>query len=289
MKKLLFSGVAFTALAMAPALAADLPRKAPAYQPPPPPVVGWAGWYIGLNAGGIWSHGDITNNVVSSFCNTDLVGCDPDQFAVAAEGAVPLNFDNNGSGFIGGGQIGYNFQTGPIVFGIEADIQWTSLDDEHSRFGSVVPVGFPNNTVDITGTARQQIDWLGTVRGRLGWTPTPPMLLYVTGGLAYGHVETDVAFSGHVTGPCFCGPEPFTSVSFSDTRVGWTVGGGVEWMFAPRWSFKAEYLYYDLGSETLSNQLTQVSGDLVPFFGVGIASDVEYKGSIARAGVNFHF
>ena len=99
-------------------------------------------------------------------------------------------------------------------------------------------------------------NFLGTLRGRLGWTPSAPWLLYVTGGLAYGHTETEVALSTHISGLCGGGalgcPDASGFASKDDWRAGWTVGGGVEWMFAPRWSFKAEYLYYDLGHVNLN-------------------------------------
>jgi outer membrane immunogenic protein len=70
--------------------------------------------------------------------------------------------------------------------------------------------------------------------------------------------------------------------------AGWTLGGGFEWMFAPRWSLKGEYLYYDLGSVTVNNTVTAFTG-AIPFYGVGIASEAHYNGSIARGGVNYHF
>jgi outer membrane immunogenic protein len=81
-----------------------------------------------------------------------------------------------------------------------------------------------------------------------------------------------------------------TSISTSDTRAGCTIGGGLEWMFAPRWSLKGEYLYYDLGSVSLNPTLTLSQPPGGPVYEVlGIHSEAKYKGSIARAGVNFHF
>ncbi len=281
------SALAFTQIASA----ADLPTKAPAYMPPPPPVYTWTGFYLGLNAGWGWGNNDgVSNTVLSSFCNTTLGGCAPNNFSNAAVAAVPATLDTNPNGFIGGGQVGYNLQSGPFVYGVEADFQGADIRGDATATGTVAPVGFVGlNTVSVTGSASQKIDFLGTLRGRLGWTPTPPALLYITGGLAYGHTKTNVAFSEHVSGACFCGPDPFTSVENDEWRAGWTVGGGVEWMFTPNWTVKAEYLYYDLGSVTLNSSLTQLNGGAVPFFGVGIASEATYRGSIARAGINYKF
>jgi outer membrane immunogenic protein len=86
-----------------------------------------------------------------------------------------------------------------------------------------------------------------------------------------------------------CNPGPTVSASRTDTRVGWTAGGGWEWMFAPRWSFKAEYLYYDLGHRTLNTAIAQTLVPALPFFGGTIQSTVWYDGFIARGGLNFHF
>ncbi len=272
------------------AIAADLPVRAPPPMVPYAPPLVWDGFYIGLNAGWGWGDtGGVSNTVVSTFCNTALVGCAPNQASNAAAAAVPANLDINPNGFIGGGQIGYNFQAGALVYGIEADFQGADIHGDATATGSVVPTGSPGNTISVTGSASQKIDFLGTLRGRLGWTPTPPALLYVTGGLAYGHQESNFAFSEHVSGACFCGPDAFTSVEVDSWRTGWTVGGGVEWMFTPNWTVKAEYLYYDLGTVKVGQGLLQTNGGGVPFFGVGIESDANLRGSIARAGVNYKF
>ncbi len=282
------SVLAFTQVASA----ADLPRKAPAYVPPaPPPVVySWTGFYLGLNAGWGWGNNNgVDNTVVSTFCNPIVNGCGGNSFSNAAAAAVPGTLDLNPNGFIGGGQIGYNFQAGTFVYGVEADFQGADIHGDATATGTAVPIGFPANTVSITSSASQKIDFLGTLRGRLGWTPTPPALLYVTGGLAYGHQKSNFAFSDHVSGPCFCGPDGFTAIEVDSWRTGWTVGGGVEWMFTPNWTVKAEYLYYDLGTVKVGQGPLQTNGAGVPFFGVGIESDANLRGSIARAGINYKF
>ncbi len=277
------SALAFTQIASA----ADLPVKAPpAFMPPP---LTWTGFYIGLNAGWGWgNNGGIDNSIVSTFCNTALTGCAPNQWSNALAGAVPGSFDPNLNGFIGGGQFGYNWQTGQVVWGIEADFQGADIKGDATTSNAVSIITVPITTATVVGTGSQKLNFLGTLRGRVGWLATPAALLYVTGGLAYGHTETSVSFTSHFTN-CFCGPDPVTSASADEWRAGWTVGGGVEWMFAPNWTIKGEYLYYDLGSQTLNTTLSQNNGAATPFVAVGIASEASYKGNIARVGVNYKF
>jgi outer membrane immunogenic protein len=140
----------------------------------------------------------------------------------------------------------------------------------------------------VVSTRSQKLDFLGTLRGRLGWAPNGPWLVYVTGGLAYGHTETSASFAETSCG----GVNANSAASINAWRAGWTVGGGFEWMIAPRWSIKGEYLYYDLGTVTVNNTLTVPAGTpgLGPFFSVvTIASEAAYRGSIARGGINYHF
>ena len=204
----------------------------------------------------------------------------------------------NQAGFVGGGQFGWNYQTGAVVWGVETDFQGADINRAGviTNTTNFAALGAPGVNLVETGIASQRLNFLGTLRGRLGWTPSPPWLLYLTGGLAYGHVETEVGFNQNITGlggfsPFFPGRSSF--VSKDDWRAGWTVGGGVEWMFAPRWSFKAEYLYYDLGREHMNSQIDTVfvsgAGVSTQLIGIGIASEASNKGSIARAGINYHF
>jgi outer membrane immunogenic protein len=297
MRKILLSGAAFALLAVGPALAADLPRKAPVYQPPPPPPAIWNGWYVGLNAGAGWNNNDFDNVQSSTFCNTGIFGTGGCNTVLPffTRGAPVAFGSDNKAGFIGGGQIGYNYQApGSVwVWGVETDFQGADIKRAGAVTNTVNIVG-PIN-LNETGVASQRLNMLGTLRGRLGWTPSAPWLLYVTGGLAYGHLETSVGFSQHISGlgvfsPFF--PDRSTFISKDDWRAGWTVGGGVEWMFAPRWSFKAEYLYYDLGHQNFDSQLDTVlvvGGTTTRLVGIGIASEASNKGSIARAGINYHF
>ena len=178
-KKMLAISVA-AATAAGSAAAADLPRgPAPYYYPPAASIYNWTGLYAGLNIGYEW--GKVTNSSA------------------------------NPSGVAGGGQLGYNWQTGQFVFGAETDIQISGADD------TFAPWKFSN-------------PWFGTLRGRVGYAVNN-VLLYGTAGLAYGNLQVELG-----------------GLEENKTRVGWTAGLGMEVGFTPNWSAKVEYLYMDLGS-----------------------------------------
>jgi outer membrane immunogenic protein len=232
-------------------------------------------------------------------------------FGCGTAAAVPGQLNTRPSGFIGGGQIGYNWQTGLFVWGVETDFQGANIKGDASVTNSSTfdtSVTGPDSTTvmrtgsaTVTGAGSQKIEWFGTLRGRLGWTPTPPLLIYATGGLAYAHVKTDVSFaeSGSVAIVASSGLDvifsqvgPFsgaTALTKDDTRAGWTVGGGAEWMFAPQWSIKAEYLYYDLGTVGIDQTLNTFNTFGSFITSTGIHSEAHYHGSIVRGGVNFKF
>lgn len=188
MKSVLVASVAALALSagLVSANAADIqqrsmPTKAPAYVQP---VYNWTGPYIGISGGYGWGNSDFSG-----------VGGSVDP-----------------SGGLFGATLGYNWQMGTLVTGIEGDISWSGLSDS-------------------SGGLRTENNWLGTVRGRLGynagrWMP------YVTGGLAVGDIDANIAGVG----------------SSNSTELGWTVGAGVEAQLAGPWTAKVEYLYVDLGS-----------------------------------------
>ena len=213
------------------AAAADLPArtwtKAPEYVATPP--CAWCGWYIGANGGGAWSGktGDLSDFTLG--LNT-----------LVAAGLTPSNLGADHSGGFGGGQFGYNWVMSNVLIGFEADIQGANIGGT-----STINQSFfnPNNntTTSTVTTASDHIDWFGTARARLGFT-TGSVLFYGTGGLAFGGVNSSVTNAFSETS--------FTGNS-SETRFGWASGAGLEWMFAPNWSLKAEYLHVDLGSSNV--------------------------------------
>jgi outer membrane immunogenic protein len=284
--------VAFGALGIssAAAMAADLtlpPRPyapyAPAYYQSPV-AYEWTGVYIGLSAGGGFGLGGINNNVTSVFCSTS---CEADEASSAAVASVPGKFNTAPSGFIGGGQIGYNYQMGGFVWGVEADFSGADISgsDSQTVTATVDTTTLVNTT---TATATQKLDWLGTLRARVGAVPFTPLLIYATGGLAYGQVSSQVNFSQTFSAGCACGASPTASASASSIQVGWTAGAGVEWMFAPHWSLKGEFLFYDLGQGS-ANTIVQVNSAGVPFTTIGINSTANVRGDIARGGINYRF
>ena len=276
------------------ALAADLPsRKGPPMLPPPPPPPMWTGFYVGLNAGYTFGNSNsITTGAFPTFGNAGLgcglIGQCPSSAALSANSVISANND----GFIGGGQIGYNWQFyNNFLVGVEADIQGIATTGNlGSAVGNSGPVaGFPANSYTTFTTASRRMDYLGTVRGRLGWLFTPTLLVYGTGGLAYGGVSANVATTSVTNGPAFVINPFFGGASFADTLVGWTAGGGVEWMFWPNWSAKVEYLYYDLGNVTMASGATQLNGASIPFVSYATQSTARFDGHIVRAGLNYHF
>jgi len=235
MKRILASAVAIaaaTALAGA-AYAADIRRppppvaKAPAFMAPP---FSWTGFYVGANLGYGWGDGSGT---------------------MTAGGATG-RISGSGGGVLGGGQIGYNWQTGVFVFGVETDFQATGADGDFR--GTLAP-----GAVAVVGTT--ETPWFGTIRGRLGYA-ADRWLFYVTGGGAYSKNE--------VTGTR-------GAIPFSASAVGWswTVGGGIETALTNNWSVKGEYLY--IGPP-----------DKLPVpAGYGVTGDAEAH--VLRLGVNYRF
>ena len=186
------------------------------------------------------------------------------------------------NGGLFGGQIGYNWQTSNWVFGIETDAQWTGQKGS-TNVGCIVAGCFPTAVVGGAGVGASLTDslqWFGTFRGRVGVTVTPSVLLYATGGGAYGSLKTDMGLSGFTA----AGAPVFLSGSTSSTKFGWTVGGGIEAMFAPNWSAKLEYLYMDLGSISNSVVLPAASG-----FPLGANVTTRVTDNIFRAGINYNF
>jgi outer membrane immunogenic protein len=239
------------------ALAADLPprgyNKAPAMAAP---VTNWSGLYVGGNVGYGWGNA----NTAFSFLPT------PTFF----EDNTAL--DTKSKGVIGGAQLGYSWQMGAIVAGLETDIQGSGIKgSRRSPFfdtdaGAFVPGEFLST--------EQKLSWFGTVRGRLGATVTPDLLLYATGGLAYGHVDASAN--------TFFDSANQYPASVSQTKAGWTAGAGAEWMFARNWSAKVEYLYLDLGNVSAIGHSASAPN-------LAVAYTWKTQENIVRAGVNYHF
>jgi outer membrane immunogenic protein len=216
MKKILLASVAFVALGMVPAGAADLAARTYTKAPALAPLPTWAGFYIG-GMGGYASEDGGSSSIKGGFA---------------------------------GGTIGYNWQAGNIVYGLEADAAWADISASASA--NVAGLGLV--------TAEDKIDSTGTVRGRIGYVFNT-VLLYGTAGYAWADNKVSLSALG---------------VTASDTQFlsGWTAGAGAEVMFAPKWSVKAEYLYKSFDGKSYFNG-TLPTGDL------NIHS--------VQVGVNYHF
>jgi len=240
------------------ASAADMAVKARPL-PPPAPIFTWTGFYLGVNAGGGWNDDTGVNSCITPFGVVNGFGCSP----TTGSNLRP-------SGGLAGAQAGYNMQSGRVVWGVEADIQWSGIRASNS-------VGLACcNPVPVAGAGTlnmsQDLRWFGTVRGRLGFAVAERGLLYGTAGLIYG--EEAVAFS-------VVFPAVTYAAAASSTRTGWTAGAGFEYAFTNNLTGKIEGLYYDMGTQRIA-----FTSPLTGFTSVG---DYQYKGVIARAGLNWKF
>jgi outer membrane immunogenic protein len=226
MKRAFFAFVSLAALAGA-AAAADLPPpmaqpyyKVPAYVPAP--VYSWTGFYVGINGGGGFGQSSWDSPATGNF-----------------------NID----GGVVGGTVGYNYQFGQAVAGIEGDVDWADI---YNTTTQACPAG-----------CKTSDSWLSTVRGRLGFA-ADRFMPFVTGGLAVGDIS---ASSPGLPGA-------------TTTNAGWTIGGGIEMSLIGNWSAKAEYLYVDLGKFNCGTNCGAA---------VGVNDNVSFTTNLVRAGVNYRF
>jgi len=207
------------------AQAADIPR--PVYKGARSVVAyyNWTGFYIGANGGYGWGTSD---------------------WSVAGIGIA----DTKPKGWLAGGTLGYNYQVGSFVWGLEGDFDWSDMKGS----SACVVGGFV--------TCESQQSWLATFRGRVGYA-FDRWLPYITGGGAYGHIKATAS-------------NPLIAASVSNNQLGWTVGAGLEYAFLGNWSAKIEYLYVDLGSfDTTAFSATPIT--------------INFKENIVRAGINYKF
>jgi outer membrane immunogenic protein len=237
------------------------------------PTSPWSGAYVGVNGGYTWA-GDTSTN----FTYMGQGG-----FAkLWATGALPSNVDLNSQGFIGGVQFGYNYLfPEKVLAGVEADLQGLTVGNSHQLSWQGSPATYLQ--------AGRNMPTLGTVRGRVGYLATPTVLLYATGGLAFGEADLNATWFSPALSPVLY--QGGSWLGTTDLRTGWTAGAGVEWLFLPRWSVKAEYLYYDLGTANTANfgpvfyTSSAKTGSLFSTAGYSAPFD----GNVVRVGVNYHF
>src|SRR5438552_1372233 len=276
MRNLIFSAALAVGVIVSSGAADAADLAARPYTKAAPPIVAavydWTGFYVGANLG--WSFGRSRTDVTVA--------------------GVPFSSTSQRmDGILGGLQAGYNWQSGRAVFGLETDIQATAQKGS-SSLGQFIPgtagilcvleidvinptclpgTGIPGIPA-ITGivTYQNKLPWFGSFRGRLGFTPADRWLLYVTGGLAYGEVTTSE--TSNVNGAV-------VAFSTDRTKLGWTVGGGVEAALWSNWTAKHEYLYIDLG--TVNDVLIGIA-PITP-----IVTSSRVTDPIVRAGLNYRF
>jgi outer membrane immunogenic protein len=231
MKRLVLAGLGALAVvtAMGTANAADIARRQamPAKAPPYVAPYSWTGFYIGINGGGGFGNSSWSNAFGSNGFNT--------------------------SGGLVGGTLGYNYQMGAAVFGLEGDVDWSNIRGSTNAVGACP-----------AGGCETRNDWLGTARGRIGYA-FDRFMPFVTGGAAFGDIKASA--------PGLAGQ--------NTTRAGWTLGGGGEFAVAGPWSAKVEYLYVDLGKANCpaGNCAAAAAG----------STDVNFHSNVVRGGINYRF
>jgi outer membrane immunogenic protein len=243
MKNSLISSIALaTSIVAGSAMAADLPRAA--YKAPPvTPIFSWTGIYIGVHAGAGWGLKEETF--------TTAILRNENQYSV--------------TGFLGGAQVGFNYQVGSWVWGAEAQFSWSDLDGKDSCIAAS-PVALIN--------CHTKVDWLGTAAARLGFV-VDRALIFVKGGGAWVHDKYDTtAFTA-----------PFTNIHVDDTRWGWMFGTGIEYAFFGNWSAKVEYDYLDFGTKTVTFAGLASLGLTAP----NDAVDIRQRIHLVKFGLNYRF
>ncbi len=220
-RNLLLASVGALALTGSAALAADLSSP-----PPPVPAFTWTGIYIGGQIGYIWGSGKLNYTIIDPFDNV---------FGTTGAGGSP-------GGVIGGGHAGYQYQINQWVIGIEGTVDGTNLNN---TVASYFPTAFGGSIV----TANTSADIQGSIRGRAGFA-FDRALIYATGGVAFGGYTTTYTLAGNTNS--LSGNNGGNTVSgsnsFSNSRVGWTVGGGIDYALTNNWSIFAEYRYTNFGT-----------------------------------------
>ena len=282
--KIMISAVAISAIAgVAAASAADLPARTSTKAPVMvDPVYRWTGVYIGGNAGGAWGRSDVATT-------TTFVPLPAGYFGAANIPAV--NAAGTGTikpnSFTGGGQIGYNWQFAPTwVAGVEADLSYFHLSGSRTAAGAYPTI--PVAGVGFNFQESVQTNWLFTARPRIGWANNN-WLFYATGGVAvtqlkYNSTFTDNAGGGFPSGMLDIGTP-------STTKVGWTIGGGVEAALWAHWAVKAEYLYVNFGSVTGASTNSVNPAYALAVGGPSInpfSHSANLTANILRVGLNYH-
>jgi outer membrane immunogenic protein len=252
----------------------------------------WEGFYSGMSVGGGFGSPPVCTIASNVFFNTGFfqTGGAPLASALSQSGCAPVET----GGAIGGGQTGYNLRLNDdVIVGGEAEINGLSQSG-HASFEKPTP-DFAGSSTYASTLSEKSVNWFGALRGRIGWLAMSNVLLHATAGLSFGGLRgfTDPLASG--TSPAgfawygLSGVPTLCTPFWHGVGVGWTAGGGAEWMFLPQLSLKLEYLFYDLGPARWINspQSAFMGGSLLARN--ASTSSTRFTGNIVRVGVNFHF
>lgn len=257
------------------------------------PQPNWTGFYLGGNAG-YWRSqtNKVTTRGSTSFINPSFeFGASNIANALAKIATNHSSLHSNG--FIGGGQIGYNYETTKRVL-LGLNIDFDGLTNSNNTFDSQKTVALADFDENYVGTwsVTQKINYLGTVGARLGYLYYPTFLVYALGGFAYGNVTLNTAWTAQES----LGPTVFPAIStqnnLSETLTGWTAGSGVEWLFKPNWSTMLQYTYYSLNNLNSSVALAQINESVSPpvLWGSATADTaLSLSTWTIRLGINYHF
>ena len=224
----------------------------------------WSGFYAGINLGGGFGNGSANESGHSS--NLDFAYNN-------GNGNIPSNYNITSNGVLGGGQIGYNLLIKKIILGFETDFQGSGISGNKNIY-----IPSTSDLCESSNNAKNDLNYFGTSRLRLGFNPVDSVMLYATGGFAYGNTSTSSKTAWNSGGSSCDGP---LSGSSNTTAVGWTTGLGAEYFFIQKWSLKAEYLYVDLGK-------TKYTAN-VPTNDASMDYQFDQQYNIFRLGLNYKF
>jgi outer membrane immunogenic protein len=255
------------------------------------PAFSWSGCYIGANAG--WVGGRTAHNTAPSGAYLSAAGALAPPNA-AGTGLLAGDFtsaihsyETRDSGGTVGGQVGCNYQVSTFLIGLEGDFNWSSLRSNVNAAYTAFPSANPLFTISpATESLSTRLDWFSTIRGRGGFT-FDRWLVFATGGLAIGHFRssTSVVYGTSGTSPVFSGASH--AGENTTTRLGYAIGGGVEYAFTNNWSLKAEYLYMNFGSWSYASALAAPAAAATA--GYAWTTNVSAREHVARVGINYKF
>jgi outer membrane immunogenic protein len=290
MRRDLFTSLAVAGLALLASQASAADLYQPVYKALPPQAPPPTGFYAGIEFGGGWSDQAVNYSGNDPLAAELLSGA----FGISGQQPLANGYRLSQSGLVGGFEGGYNWQPNSHwLFGLETDFSFSGMSGQASGTSTIFS---SNGTTSAQATtAHQDTNWYGTVRGRGGWLATPNLLLFGTGGFAYGRVADsasyvsqfpfgvvllpgDIAVGCAANVPCLAGAS-------SAIRTGWTAGGGAEWLLDQHWSAKVEYQFVDLGTETVRVAALVASSTTPASFNAAFRDQFD----VVRLGLNYRF